>query len=87
MLLVFETSFSTIAVLKNNNLLPGMKEGVLKVGLQYYQTYFILLCYFIVGGPGVKKAVATKRHQETEPAGPESKRLTTSHDNVKTPVR
>jgi hypothetical protein len=48
---------------------------------------FILLCYFIVGGPGVKKAVATKRHQETESAGPESKRLTTSHDNVKTPVR
>lgn len=53
----------------------------------YYQAYFILLCYFIVGGPGVKKTVATKRHQETEPAGPESKRLTTSRDNVETPVR
>ena len=40
-----------------------------------------------LGGPGVKKAVATKRHQETVSAGPESKRLTISHDNVKTPTK
>ncbi|VDI29029.1 MICAL-like protein [Mytilus galloprovincialis] len=41
-----------------------------------------------LGGPGVKKAVATKRHQpDVEPGGPEAKRLTPSHQNARTPSK
>lgn len=40
-----------------------------------------------LGGPGIKKAVATKRHQDSEPAGPEAKRLTPSHLNANTPTK
>ncbi|XP_063444852.1 MICAL-like protein 1 isoform X3 [Mytilus trossulus] len=41
-----------------------------------------------LGGPDVKKTVATKRHQpDIEPGGPEAKRLTPSHQNAKTPSK
>ncbi|XP_052069211.1 MICAL-like protein 1 isoform X3 [Mytilus californianus] len=41
-----------------------------------------------LGGPGVKKTVATKRHQpDPELGGPEAKKLTPSHQNAKTPSK
>lgn len=41
-----------------------------------------------LGGPGVKKAVATKRHQpDNDPVGPDAKRLTPSHANTHTPSK